>query len=124
MRPDALNAEGVPICRPGAMQLLQATDIEQGTVAYLRGTLGIKQAGYRDKIIARKPSESEAKFFLLPNDSQIPVIETRRIAFSEESTPIRLTVSIYPADRNELIVNVGRVSSGSEDSSMAVGRGA
>jgi GntR family transcriptional regulator len=93
----------------GATRLRQAGDIEQGTVAYINETLGIKQAGYRDTITVRAPDEVETRFFRLPDDGRISVIETRRTAFDEHGTPVRLTISVYPADRNQFAVNVGRV---------------
>jgi GntR family transcriptional regulator len=94
----------------GAARLIQAGDIQKGgTVAYLRETLGIKQAGYRDTITVRPPDNVEAAFFKLPDDGRISIIETRRTAFDEQGTPVRLTVSVYPADRNQFALNVGDV---------------
>ena len=57
----------------------------------------------------RAPDNVEAAFFRLPDDGRISIIETRRTAFDEHGTPIRLTVSVYPADRNQFAVNVGEV---------------
>jgi GntR family transcriptional regulator len=93
----------------GAPKLIQAGDIAEGTVAYLREALGIKQIGYRDTITVRAPDNPEAAFFRLPDDGRISIIETRRTAFDEQGTPVRLTVSVYPADRNQFAVNVGDV---------------
>jgi GntR family transcriptional regulator len=93
----------------GATQLIQAGDIRQGTVAYLRQELGVKQVGYRDTITVRAPQNVEAGFFKLPDDGRISIIETRRTAFDEQGMPVRLTVSVYPADRNQFAVNVGEV---------------
>jgi GntR family transcriptional regulator len=93
----------------GAQRLIQAGDIEEGTVAYLRETLHIKQVGYHDTITVRAPDNVEAGFFKLPDDGRISIIETRRTAFDEQGSPIRLTVSVYPADRNEFAINVGDV---------------
>jgi len=93
----------------GASRLIQAADIPEGTVAYLRETLGIKQAGYRDTIMVRAPNEIETGFFRLPGDGRVSVIETRMTAFDERGRPVRLTVSVYPADRNQFAVNVGEV---------------
>jgi len=101
----------------GASRLLQAGDISQGTVVYLRETLGIKQVGYRDTITVRAPDKVEADFFRLPDDGRISIIEIRRTAFDEQGTPIRLTVSVYPADRNQFAVDVGEVPSGVVDPS-------
>ncbi len=93
----------------GALRLVQATNIEQGTVAYVAETLKIEQAGWRDLITVRNPDETETAFFKLPDDGRVSVIETRRTAFDDTDTPVRLTVSVYPADRNQFAVNVGRV---------------
>lgn len=93
----------------GAARLIQATDISQGTVSYLRDTLGVDQTGWRDMIIVRAPNEVETSFFKLPDDGRVPVIETRRTTFDAEEKPVRLTVSVYPADRNQFAINVGQV---------------
>ena len=93
----------------GATRLLQAPDITEGTVDYLRDALGIEQAGYRDILIVRAPDETETRFFRLPDDGRISVIETRRTAFDDEGTPVRLTVTAYPADRNQFSLEVGKV---------------
>lgn len=92
-----------------ATRLIQAGDIVEGTVEYLSQEFGIKQAGYRDTITVRAPDNVEAAFFKLPEDGRISIIETRRTAFDEQGKPIRLTVSVYPADRNQFAVNVGEV---------------
>lgn len=93
----------------GATRLIDASDIQQGSVEYLRESIGIKQVGYRDTVKVRPPDAIEARFFGLPDDGRVAVIETRRTAFDESGTPFRLTVSVYPADRNEFAVNVGLV---------------
>jgi GntR family transcriptional regulator len=93
----------------GATRLIAANDIEEGAVEYLRETVGIKQVGYRDTITVRAPDGTEARFFGLADDGRVSVIETRRAAFDKDGMPVRLTVSVYPADRNQLAVNVGRV---------------
>ena len=99
----------------GASQLLRAGNIPQGTVDYLREKVGMKQAGYRDTIIVRAPDNVETVFFKLPDDGRISVIETRRTAFDGQGTPIRLTVSVYPADRNQFAVIIGDVPAEIED---------
>jgi GntR family transcriptional regulator len=93
----------------GAIRLIQASDIEEGTVAYLRSKLELSQVGYRDRIKVRAPDAAEAAFFKLPDDGRVAVFEVRRTAFGQQRSPIRLTVSIYPADRNEFTVTVGDV---------------
>ena len=37
------------------------------------------------------------------------MIETRRTAYDEDGTPVRLTVTVYPADRNQFALEVGKV---------------
>jgi GntR family transcriptional regulator len=93
----------------GATRLIAANDIKEGAVEYLRETVGIKQVGYRDTITVRAPDGTEARFFGLADDGRVSVIETRRTAFDNDGMPVRLTISVYPADRNQLAVNVGRV---------------
>ena len=88
----------------GAVRLFQASNIAEGTVEYLESVLDIKQVGWRDTIKVRTPDEVEVAFFKLPDDGRVSVIETRRTAFSEKGTPVRLTVSVYPADRNQFAV--------------------
>ena len=51
----------------------------------------------------------ETNFFRLPDDGRVPVIETRRTAFDDRGRPIRLTITVYPADRNKFAVHVGQV---------------
>jgi GntR family transcriptional regulator len=93
----------------GATRLIEATDITEGTVKYLAKTLGIKQIGYRDSFTVRRPDETETSFFKLPADGPVPVFEVYRVVFDEKGGRIRLTITIYPADRNRLVVNVGDV---------------
>jgi GntR family transcriptional regulator len=93
----------------GAVQLLQASNIDDGTVAYLDQAISIKQVGWRDTITVRAPDKTETTFFKLPDDGRVSVIETRRTAYNEEGLPVRLTVSVYPADRNQFAIVVGTV---------------
>ncbi|MGH3244883.1 MAG: GntR family transcriptional regulator [Trebonia sp.] len=89
----------------GAPKLLMAEDIAEGTVRYLADTLGLQQIGYRDWITARVPELSEQIFFRIAHDATI--IEIFRSAFDQRGKPMRLTVTVYPADRNQFIVDVG-----------------
>jgi GntR family transcriptional regulator len=93
----------------GAIKLIQATSIEVGAVAYLAAEYGIKQVGYRDSIAVRVPNEAETAFFKLPADGRVSVFEIYRVGFDQEEKRIRLTVTVYPADRNRLLVQVGDV---------------
>lgn len=93
----------------GALRLIQAQNIPEGTVAYLSDSIDINQAGYRDVITVRAPDETETAFFKLPDDGRVPVVSTRRTAYDEHGRPFRLTLSVYPADRNQFVVKVGIV---------------
>jgi GntR family transcriptional regulator len=88
---------------------MSSKNIEEGAVQYLLETLGIKQKGYRDWISVRAPNTIEADFFKLPADGRIAMYEILRTAFDGNGKPIRLTVTVLPADRNQFIVNVGDV---------------
>ena len=91
----------------GATRLLMAEDIAEGAVRYLATIIGVKQVGYRDWITARLPDVNEQSFFWLAHDAT--VFEIFRTAFDQTGTPLRVTVTVFPADRNQFIVNVGDV---------------
>jgi GntR family transcriptional regulator len=93
----------------GASDLIKAVDMPAGVVLYLAEKLGIKQAGWRDKITVRAPDADEAAFFRLPDDGRVAVFEIRRTAFDESGKPLRLTVTAYPADRNHFVFTSGDV---------------
>lgn len=85
----------------GASGLIKASTLTLGTVQYLKEKPGIEQAGYSDKLAARPPDVNETQFFGLPSDGRVQVMDMRRAAFDELGTPIRVTVTVYPADRNQ-----------------------
>jgi GntR family transcriptional regulator len=91
----------------GADDLLLAGNIEKGAVQYLAETLGLKQVGYRDWITVRAPDATEADFFKLPQDGRVAVFEIFRTAFDQTGTPMRVTVTVFPTDRNQFIVEIG-----------------
>jgi GntR family transcriptional regulator len=93
----------------GAERLLDDQDIEEGTVRYLQETLGLKQVGYRDWITVRAPDVNEISHFRLPPDGRVQVFEIFRTAYDQNGNPTRVTVTIFPTDRNQFIVNVGDV---------------
>jgi len=94
----------------GAVRLVQPEDIEGGAVKYIARECGVKQAGYRDSIAVRPLNERETAFFKLPDDGPpIPVFEIFRVAFDEGGERFRLTITVYPADRNRFRVTVGEV---------------
>jgi GntR family transcriptional regulator len=89
----------------GATELLMAQDIKPGAVEYLAEKIGVRQVGYRDWITARLPDDNEQKFFGIAHDATVFVIF--RTAFDQDQKPMRLTVTVFPADRNQFIVDVG-----------------
>jgi GntR family transcriptional regulator len=93
----------------GAFRLTTPEDIAEGTVRYLADTLGIHQMGYRDWLAVRTPDGNEADFFKLPPDGRTSIVEISRTAFDGNGRPMRLTFTVYPADRNQLVFDFGQV---------------
>jgi GntR family transcriptional regulator len=94
----------------GAPELISAKDITGGTVAYLKETLDLDQVGYRDRILVGPPNEQEARFFKLPDDGRTSVITMIRTGYrssDEGPVPFRVTFTVFPADRNQLVINSG-----------------
>lgn len=90
-----------------ALQLLMAEDMPEGALRYLEESLELKQVGYRDWITARTPDQDEQTFFRIPHDAT--VFEIFRTGFDQNGQPLRVTVTVFPADRNQFLVNVGEV---------------
>jgi GntR family transcriptional regulator len=93
----------------GATRLLQAEDIPAGAVGYLRDEFGIEQAGWRDRIRVRPPDADETGFFGIPDDGSTPVFEIIRTGYDESGQPLRVTVTTYPAGRNQFVMLSGKV---------------
>jgi GntR family transcriptional regulator len=91
----------------GATRLLMADDIAEGAVRYLAETIGVTQVGYRDWITVRVPDANEQVFFGLAYDAA--VFEVFRTGFDQTGTPLRVTVTVRPADRNQFPIHVGDV---------------
>lgn len=89
----------------GATRLLMAEDIQEGAVRYLAETIGLRQIGYRDWITVRSPDPNEELFFRIGHDTT--VFEIFRTAFDQNKTPMRVTVTVYPTDRSQFIIDVG-----------------
>jgi GntR family transcriptional regulator len=92
----------------GATRLVEAANIEPGTVKYVAEVLKLEQVGYQDQVTARPPDEDESAFFRLPENG-VAIIETVRTAYERSGMPIRCTVTVWPADRNRLVYNIGDV---------------
>jgi GntR family transcriptional regulator len=108
-RPWALQTTWYPMefVSQGATRLLSVENIPQGAVKYLGEAVGLTQKGYRDWITARSPDDNERKFFGIAYDAAVFVIY--RTGFDQNKKPMRVTVTVFPTDRNQFIVNVGDV---------------
>lgn len=91
-----------------ATRLLEARDIEGGVIEYLRG-LNIDQIGWRDIFTLRPPDANERDFFGLSDKVQVAMLEVRRTSYDQDGQPIRVTVTIYPGDRNKFEMEAGTV---------------
>lgn len=101
-----------------APRLQDPVSIDEGTWTYLR-ECGIEQVGYRDALEVRSPDPEETRFFDVPFDGRIQVIEIFRVVFDQHQNPARLTVTVYRADRNRFIMNVGDVPASKSSSSAS-----
>jgi GntR family transcriptional regulator len=90
-----------------APRLLTAEDMPEGALRYLEESMELKQVGYRDWITARTPDQDEQTFFGIAHDAT--VFEIFRTGFDQNGKPLRVTVTVFPADRNQFLVNVGEV---------------
>jgi GntR family transcriptional regulator len=101
-----------------ALRLVMAEEFVDGAVKYLEQTMALKQVGYRDWITARNPDANEQTFFRIPHDSM--VFEIFRTGFDQNGVPMRVTVTVFPTDRNQFIVNVGQVPEPQFDISKSI----
>ncbi len=101
--------------KQGATRLLEPEDIPEGAVQHIAKTLGLKQVGYRDLLSARRPDDGERRLFDLTHHHT--VFEIYRTSFAEDETPLRVTVTIFPADRNQIVYDIGIVPSHQEEPS-------
>jgi GntR family transcriptional regulator len=109
--PSSLQTSFYPMefAQHGASDLLVAADIKDGATKYVEKKLGIKQAGYRDRLRVRSPNPGELSFFRLSDVGSELVVETRRTAYADDLGPIRYTITVYAADRNQFIIDAGKV---------------
>jgi GntR family transcriptional regulator len=97
----------------GATALLVPHDMSarpgEGVLKYLESTLGVKQVGWRDMMIARPPRGQERGFFGLSDKTPVAIFESQRTSYGEDGKPIRFALTVYPADRNQFEMEAGRV---------------
>jgi GntR family transcriptional regulator len=99
----------------GASRLIRAEDIAEGAISYIEGKLGIKQVGWTDRYTVRPPDANETSFFSLPADGLVSVVVLTRTGYDESGVPLRVTITTFPADRNEFVMEFGQVPSDSAD---------
>jgi GntR family transcriptional regulator len=93
----------------GATRLIQADDITDGAVGYIKEAIGVEQVGWIQRIIVRAPDATETAFFSLPDVGPIAVFEITTTGYDKRGQPIRTTVTTYPADRNQFVMVSGKV---------------
>jgi GntR family transcriptional regulator len=91
----------------GATRLLMPENIAEGTIRYLGVTLDLIRTGYLDKITARLPTGEEQGLFSLPHGGV--VFEIFRVSFTDDGTPMLVTATVCPADRNHMVYEYGAV---------------
>jgi GntR family transcriptional regulator len=91
----------------GAEQLLDAQAIRPSAISYIEDTLNLKRAGRRDRFRVRPPDRKETNFFYLPDDGRVSVVEITQTVYDETGVPFVVTITTYPADRNQFVMTVG-----------------
>jgi GntR family transcriptional regulator len=95
----------------GAKDLLRAADLD-GELAYIAESTGLQRCGYRVRILVRKPSGDEAKFFQLPTDGSVHVASLIRTAYEDQPGrgpyPFRANFTVLPGDRHQFVINSGK----------------
>lgn len=91
----------------GASQLIQADLIHPGAVVYIEDRLGVKRAGRQDRLVVRASDRRETDFFGLPDDGRIAVIELIQTVHDESGAPFVVSITTFPADRNEFVMTSG-----------------
>jgi DNA-binding GntR family transcriptional regulator len=51
----------------------------------------------------------EREFFDIQEDSSLRVTEISRVAYDQNERPMRLTITVYVAERNTFVIDVGQV---------------
>ncbi len=94
----------------GATRLLAVKDIAEGTRRYLDEAIGVQEIGSHDTMTVRAPTPGEATRFGLPEDGRIAVFETRQMGVDPSHKPVRVTITIYPSDRNTFSMETGALA--------------
>jgi GntR family transcriptional regulator len=95
--------------------LVTAGEIKPGAVSYIQESLGIKQVGWRDVLLVRTANAGEIEFFGLIAKNGPQVLQATRTAFSSDGRRIRVTTTVYSADRNYVAYEAGVVPETPDD---------
>ncbi len=95
-------------CKGGraAAGLTVRHDLPRGTIR-AKADVGHLEVGYVDELTSRMPSPEEARTLALA--SGVPVMVYVRTAWTNER-PVRVTRTIFPADRNRVVYELGDLS--------------
>jgi GntR family transcriptional regulator len=88
--------KGTPIAEPG--------DLPQGVIAYM-ASMGYVQSRYVDDVTAAMPTPEQANDLRI--EPGVPLLIRTRVGYTEEGTPVRVTVTAMPTDRNILRYELG-----------------
>lgn len=95
----------------GATDLTRATDFEDGELSYIAGSTGLNRCGYRVRILARRPTGEEARFFDLPGDGTSQVFSLIRTSYERREGvgpyPFRANFTVFAGDRHQFVINSG-----------------
>ena len=100
------------IVERGAKDLMRAMDFADGELAYIAESTSLERCGYRVRILFRKPTMDEAKFFQLPGDDSVHVVSLIRTAYEDRPGhgpyPFRANFTVFPGDRHQFVINSGK----------------
>jgi hypothetical protein len=63
-------------------------------------------------VLIRQPHEDESRFFRLPADGRVPVVAIVSTGYRQGEdglVPFRVTFTVFPADRNQFVIDYGAV---------------
>lgn len=95
--PNSLSMSYYPMSIVATSEIIQPQDIVRGANRVL-AEMGHDQVRYRDQITARMPTPYERD--MLRIGAGIPVHEHVRVGFDAEDVPVRVAVTVLPADRH------------------------
>jgi GntR family transcriptional regulator len=114
-RPWSIQLTAYPawLVERGAVDLQSAKDIPDGAVSYIEQTIDLVQIGHRDRVLVRPSAPEETAFFRLPDDGRVQMVSLVRTAYYADpegvASPFRVTFTVFPADRNQFVIDSGQV---------------